>query len=56
MSTIVGIDSRCGFAIEVRHRNQPNKCKLVLYKPLLSLNKQQDGALQLFRWVWCDVY
>ena len=35
MATIVGIDSRRGLRIEVRRKNQTNKSKLVLYKPLL---------------------
>ena len=34
MGAIVGIDSRRGHRIEACHRNQPNKCKLALYKPL----------------------
>ena len=33
MVTIVGIVSRRGLIIEVCHRNQPNKSKLVLCKP-----------------------
>ena len=37
MAAIVGIVSRCGLRIEARRRNQPNKSKLVLYKPLLRL-------------------
>ena len=37
MAAIVGIVSRCGLRIEARRRNQPNKSKLVLYKPLLHL-------------------
>ena len=37
MVAIVGIVSRRGLRIEARHRNQPNMCKLVLYKPLLHL-------------------
>ena len=37
MAAIVGIDipGRFGLRIEVCHRNQPNKSKLSLYKPLL---------------------
>ena len=35
MAAVVGIISRRGLKIEVHHRNQPNKSKLVLYKPLL---------------------
>ena len=38
MATIVGIISRHGLRIEVHHRNQPNKSKLLLYK--LYLNSQ----------------
>ena len=34
---IVGIISRRGLRIEARHRNQANKSKLALYKPLISL-------------------
>ena len=37
MAAIVGIVSKNGLRIEVRRRNQPNKCKLALYKPLLCL-------------------
>ena len=37
MAAVVGIVSRCGLRIEVRRRNQPNKSKLVLCKPLLHL-------------------
>ena len=34
-AAIVGIDSRRGLRIEVHCRNQPNKSKVALYKPLL---------------------
>ena len=37
MAAIVGIVSRRGLRIEARHRNQTNKSKLALYKPLLRL-------------------
>ena len=37
MAAIVDIVSRCGLRIGARHRNQPNKSKLTLYKPLLRL-------------------
>ena len=37
MAAIVDIVSRRGLRIEVRHRNQANKSKLALYKPLLCL-------------------
>ena len=37
MADIVGIISRRGLRIEVYRRNQPNKSKLALYKPLLHL-------------------
>ena len=38
MAAIVGIVSRPGsLRIEARCRNQPNKSKLALYKPLLRL-------------------
>ena len=35
MTAIVGIDSMHGLRTEARHRNQPSKSKLELYKPLL---------------------
>ena len=35
MTAIASIDSRRGLRIEACHRNQPNKSKLALYKPLL---------------------
>ena len=37
MGAIVNIISRRGLGIEARRRNQPNKSKLTLYKPLLRL-------------------
>ena len=37
MAAIVGIASRRGLRIEVRRRNQTNKSKLALCKPLLRL-------------------
>ena len=37
MAAIVDIFSRRGLRIGARCRNQPNKSKLVLYKPLLRL-------------------
>ena len=37
MAAIVGVVSRRGLRIEARRRNQPNKNKLALYKPLLCL-------------------
>ena len=37
MAAIVGIVTRRGLRIEARHRNQTNKSKLALYKPLLRL-------------------
>ena len=37
MAAIVSIVSRRSLRIEVRCRNQPNKSKLALYKPLLCL-------------------
>ena len=42
MTAMVGIISavcRCGLKIERHHRNQPNKSKLVLYKPFLLLQQ-----------------
>ena len=35
MSAILSIISRHGLRNEARHRNQPNKSKLALYKPLI---------------------
>ena len=35
MAAIFGINSRRGLRIEACHRNQPNKSKVALYKPLL---------------------
>ena len=35
MAAIVSIVTRCGLRIEAPHRNQTNKSKLALYKPLL---------------------
>ena len=46
MGTIVIIVSRNGLtthAIEVHHRNQPEKSKLALYKPLVSLLIRRAG-------------
>ena len=40
MAAVVGIISRHGLTIETCCKNQPNKNKLVLYKPLLSLQQQ----------------
>ena len=37
IAAIVGIVSRGSLRIEARRRNQPNKNKLALYKPLLRL-------------------
>ena len=37
VALLVFIISRCGLSIDVYHRNQPNKSKLVLHKPSLSL-------------------
>ena len=37
MAAIVGIISRRGLRIEAHHRNQANRGKLALYKPLLCL-------------------
>ena len=37
MAAIVDIVSRRDLRIEARRRNQPNKSKLALYKPLLHL-------------------
>ena len=57
-----GIVSRCGLTVEVCHRNQPNKNKLVLYKPLLSLKqsfKTAECNSKTERFIYksgCDVY
>ena len=37
MAAIVDIVSRRDLRIEAHHRNQPNKSKLVLHKPLLRI-------------------
>ena len=37
MAAVVVIDDRHGHKVELCHINQPNKTKLSLYKPLLSL-------------------
>ena len=37
MAAIVGIVSRRGLRVEAHRRNQPNKSKLALYKPLIRL-------------------
>ena len=37
VALLVFIISRCGLSIDVYHRNQPNKSKLVLHKPFVSL-------------------
>ena len=36
-AAVVIIGGGCGLRIEAHHRNQPIKSKLLLYKPLLSL-------------------
>ena len=53
MAAIVGIHRR-DFTIKACHRNQPNKSTLTANKTVV--HKQQDGTLQLFRRIWCDVY
>ena len=35
MVAVVSIVNRCGLSVDVHHRNQPNKNKLLLYKPLI---------------------
>ena len=37
MTAVAVIDDGCGLTVEAHHINQPNKSKLSLYKPLLSL-------------------
>ena len=50
ITAVVGVISRHSLSSDACRRNQSNKSKLVLYKPLLShLNKQQDGVFQLLR-------
>ena len=44
MAIVVGIVNGRGLGIDTRHGNQPNKKAAVL--------EQQDGPLQLQRWVW----
>ena len=39
MAAIFGISSRYGLAIEVCHRIQPNKSKILLYNLLLIVDK-----------------
>ena len=36
MAAVVVISDGCGLRVEVHRRNQPNKSKLSLYKPLLT--------------------
>ena len=45
MAAIVSIISRRGLTIKVHHRNQPNKSKLVLYKPLLHFTVIYKGTV-----------
>ena len=55
MAALVIINDGCGLEVEACRRSQSNKSKLLLYKPLFSLehsfktavHKQQDGALEL---------
>ena len=35
VATVVSIINGRGFSIDTCHKNQPNKCKLSLYKPLI---------------------
>ena len=56
MAAIVSIITSCGLRIEVCHRNQPYKTKLsavqiVTFTLRVILNKQQNGVVQLSRWV-----
>ena len=37
MAAVIDIVSRRGLSIDVHHTNQPNKSKLVLYKPLIHI-------------------
>ena len=52
MVAVVSIVNRCGFSIDVHHRNQPNKSKLVLYKPLIYFNSHLE---QLYISICCYV-
>ena len=47
MATIVCFVSRCGLSIDTCHRNQPNKSKLVLHKPFLSLQQSFETAVYI---------
>ena len=38
MAAVVRIVSEYGFNIDAHHKNQPNKSKLALYKPLICFN------------------
>ena len=38
MAAVVGIVNVRGLSIHTRHGNNPNKSKLVLYKPLIHCN------------------
>ena len=49
MTGVVNIISRHGPRNGACHRNQPNK-KLVLYKPLISLQGSLNGCRQVTRW------
>ena len=39
MAAVVGIISRRGLSIDAHSRNKPNKSKLALYNPILSLKQ-----------------
>ena len=43
MAALVGIIDWCGLGIDMHH-NQPNKSKLVLYKPLIHCNSLSQAA------------
>ena len=45
MPAVVGIVSRHGLSTDAHYRYQPNKSKLVLYKPLLSLKRSFKTAV-----------
>ena len=45
MAAIVNIISRRGYSIDVCRRNQLSKSKLVLYKPLLLLQRSFKVAV-----------
>ena len=43
VAAVVGIIGRCSFSIDVHHENQPNNCKLALFKPSIQFNSSFKG-------------